>query len=342
MMNFNKSVISNKSNLKKFSKKSLTNENNTSFISKKKSSIDLKQTYLLDHYSKLKEIFGELNSDEIKSLYKKFSKLLVLIDSFCFIADLIVVTWLYFNHFEYNKHGYKLNKSDKIQRWICAGLTFLVILALIVRYKIHKYYQNLKFILSLRATIPSQNIKVWKLLIEILCHIILPYPGLNYNFQVYVLGVKVNYSLDMILFTISIIRLYVIFKIIKIYNTYTNSRGQKLNSFFGNKDIWMFLYRTNLKNNGFITVAFIFLIIAFACSYVFKVFENYQMDETSTEFGYFFNCLWLLVQSIATIGYGDLVPNTIIGRIILAFVCMMGVFIQSLFTVSMLMFIFFY
>jgi hypothetical protein len=51
--------------------------------------------------------------------------------------------------------------------------------------------------------------------------------------------------------------------------------------------------------------------------------------------------LWLLVQSISTIGFGDLVPYTIVGRIITGIVCMSGIFLQSLFTVSMLMFIFF-
>jgi hypothetical protein len=71
------------------------------------------------------------------------------------------------------------------------------------------------------------------------------------------------------------------------------------------------------------------------------VFENYQKDEKSNEFGNFFNCLWLLVQSISTIGFGDLVPYTIVGRIITGIVCMSGIFLQSLFTVSMLMFIFF-
>ena len=120
----------------------------------------------------------------------------------------------------------------------------------------------------------------------------------------------------MILFTLSIFRLYVIFKVIKVYNTYTNSRGQKINSFFGNRNHWMFLYRTNLKSNSFKTLSLIFLIIVLANSYTFKIFENYQEDENSFNFGNFFNSLWFILQSSVNLGFGDYVPVTLVGRII--------------------------
>ena len=175
--------------------------------------------------------------------------------------------------------------------------------------------------------------------LESICHVIQPYPYLACNFEMNSLGVNVTYSLDMILFTLSIFRLYVIFKVFKVYNTYTNSRGQKINSFFGNTNHWMFLYRTNLKANGFKTLALIFLIIVLAGSYTFKIFENYQQDEETSDFGNFFNCLWFIAQSNANLGFGDYVPVTLVGRIIAGIVCMSGVFLKSLFTVSMLMFI---
>ena len=282
-----------------------------------------------------------MTSEQVKILYRQLSNYLVIIDSFCFIGDLLVVTWLYFNHFQYNSHGYKLTKSDNIQRIICLIISFIIILSLILRYNIHRKYQNVKFILSLRANIPNQRIKYLKLLVEIICHLLQPIPGVACNFKIDVLGKEVNYSLDMILFTLSILRLFVIFKIIKIYNTYTNSRGQKINSYFGNTMIWTFLYRTNLKNNGFLTIAVIFIIIVFGISYIFKVFENYQTNETTDEFGNYFNCLWFIIQSITILGFGDLTPSTVIGRIISGVMCILGIGIQSLFTVTMLMFIFF-
>ena len=331
----NKSNLSNKSNLKKFTKKSFTDTSN----GKIQNSIEIKQSILLNHYPELSKIFGQMTSNEIKVLYKKFGNIILYIDVFSFVADLIVVTWLYFNHFDYNKNGYKPKKKDNIIRIICLILSLGVIIALCIRYRIYVQYQNVKYMLSLKATIPNQKISFLKLSLESICHVIQPYPYLACNFEMNSLGVNVTYSLDMILFTLSIFRLYVIFKVFKVYNTYTNSRGQKINTFFGNSNQWMFLYRTNLKANGFKTLALIFLIIVLAGSYTFKIFENYQQDEETSDFGNFFNCLWFIAQSNANLGFGDYVPVTLVGRIIAGIVCMSGVFLKSLFTVSMLMFI---
>ena len=264
---------------------------------------------------------------------------MLYIDIFSFIADFSVVTTLYFNHFEYNKHGYKSNNSDNILRFICLGISILVVFSILIRYRIYKEYKNIKFMMSLKASVPSQRIKILRLSSEILCHIIQPYPYLSCNFEIEILGNNITYSLDMILFSLSIIRLYVLFKIIRVYNSYTNTRSQKINQFFGNKNIWTFLYRTNLKSNSFKTLALIFSIILLAGSYLFKVYENYQKDEKSSDFGNFFNCLWFIAQTNLNLGFGDYVPDTLIGRIIAGIVCMSGVFLKSLFTVSMLMFI---
>jgi hypothetical protein len=96
----NKSNLSNKSNLKKFTKKSFTDTSN----GKIQNSIEIKQSILLNHYPELSKIFGQMTSNEIKVLYKKFGNIILYIDVFSFVADLIVVTWLYFNHFDYNKN----------------------------------------------------------------------------------------------------------------------------------------------------------------------------------------------------------------------------------------------
>ena len=317
-------------------KKSFTDSSN---IGKHQNSIIIKQNILLNHFPTLSTKYGQLEPNEIKSFYKKINNIILYIDIFSFLADFFVVTTLYFNHFEYNKHGYKTNKSDNILRFICLILSILVVISLIIRYFFYKQFQNIKFMLSLRAKVPSQKTKYIKLISEIFVHLIQPYPYLSCNFSLEILGNDVTYSLDMILFSLSIIRLYVIFKIIKVYNLYTNSRSQKINLFFGNNNIWTFLYRTNLKSNSFITLALIFSILVLAGSYLFKVYENYQQDENSSDFGNFFNCLWFIAQTNVNLGYGDYVPDTLVGRIIAGIVCMSGVFLKSLFTVSMLMFI---
>ena len=283
--------------------------------------------------------FDKKEPDEIKKFYKSYRIKLILIDCFAFLADLTVVTWLYFNHFNYNMHGYKTNKSDNIQRIICLVITALVIISLIWRYFCKKTVQNYKYLLGLRGTLPSQKLNIPFLIFEVIIHCIQPYPGISCNFNLTILGTNVTYSLDMILFALSLLRLYVVLKVMKIWNPFTNSRSQKISEFFGNKEIWFFLYRTNLKRYGFITVSLIFVIILFVFGYIFKIFENYQQFEYLSSFGRIWNCLWFLLQTMTTIGFGDYVPDTLVGRVIAILLCFAGIFLQSLFTVSLLMFI---
>ena len=42
---------------------------------------------------------------------------------------------------------------------------------------------------------------------------------------------------------------------------------------------------------------------------------------------------------MTTIGFGEYVPDTLVGRVIAIVLCFAGIFLQSLFTVSLLMFI---
>ena len=112
----NRTFLSNKSNLKKFTKKSFTDSSN---VGKQQNSIIIKQNILLNHFPYLNKQYGQLEPNEIKQFYKKFNKIILYIDIFSFLADFFIVTALYFNHFEYNKHGYKTNHSDNILRFIC-------------------------------------------------------------------------------------------------------------------------------------------------------------------------------------------------------------------------------
>ena len=287
----------------------------------------------------MKAVFFALNTEEAKYYYKKYNLYILLIDIFCFIGDLITVTWLYFNHFEYNSHGYKNNLSDNIQKSFCLLLSTLVIISLVLRYIYKQKMGNIKYILSLKSRIPSQTIKYKLLSYEIIIHCLQPYPGVNTNFGVVICGVYITYSLDMIFFALSLIRLYVVLKVIKYWNTYTNSRGQKIFEFFGNQRIWLFLYRTNLKINSFITLIIMFLLCLLLSAYLFKVFENYQITETQSPLGNIWNCFWFILQTITSVGLGDYVPDTLLGRLMAIIVSVIGLLLQSLLIISITLFI---
>ena len=244
--------------------------------------------------------------------YLKIKKGLTILDTFCLFINIIVVLWLFFNHFEYNKHKYICTKSDNIQRIICLGLSFLVIISLTIRYIIHKKYQFLKYLLTLRITFPKPRIDYQNLLIEVLCHIIQPLPYLNDSTTITSsdFGDEVTYSLDMFLCVFSFIRFYTVLKIVKIYNSYSNSRGEKINNFYGNSSTFLFLFRTNLINNGFLILFLLFVIIAIVCSICLKIFEdNSSHQNDKNDFSFYFNSLWYILQALINIGFDDFIYN---------------------------------
>ena len=306
--------------------------------------LKFRKSILFNQYPSLKNKFKESNMDELMINYLKIKKTLMFLDIFCLIMNIIVVLWLYFNHFQYNAHNYTCTNSDNIQRIICFGFSFCVIISLTARYIIHKKYQFLKYLLTLRISFPKPTIDYKNLLIEVVCHAIQPYPFLNRSttFTSGDFGEEIIYSLDMFLCVLSFIRFYTVLKIVKIYNGYSNSRGEKINNFYGNSSTFLFLFRTNLINYGFFILLFIFIIIAFIFSICLKIFEDYNSSKDNrTDFSYYFNSLWYILQALINIGFGDFSPHTIFGRLITAFACLLGIFLQSLFIISMFLFIMF-
>jgi hypothetical protein len=137
------------------------------------------------------------------------------------------------------------------------------------------------------------------LMIELFIHMLQPYPYLSANWDMIILGNTVRYSFDMILFSLCMLRLYVLVKVMKFWNLYTNNNSKRIFKFFKNKYIDMFFYKSNLKYYGFLSVCIIFSVLLYISSLVFKVYENFDGNEEKN-FGYFWNCLWFLAQSMST------------------------------------------
>lgn len=73
------------------------------------------------------------------------------------------------------------------------------------------------------------------------------------------------------------------------------------------------------------------LIIA----YILRIFEiEYYRSVGQIDFDNYFNAVWVIVITITTVGFGDLVPFSFIGRLIIIATAFWGGFINSLVIVS--------
>lgn len=138
-----------------------------------------------------------------------------------------------------------------------------------------------------------------KLCFELFIHILQPYPNINYHWEMKILGNTVQYSLNMIFFFLCIIRIYSIIKILKLWSMFANEKAKRIFKFFGNKNIDIFFFKTNIKYYGFASVGVIFALIIYIFALFFKVCENYNKKDVYG-FNYLFNSLWYLIQTMTT------------------------------------------
>jgi len=83
------------------------------------------------------------------------------------------------------------------------------------------------------------------------------------------------------------------------------------------------------ERKSFISTLYIFLVAIFMCASLIYVFENSAQPE---KFGSIFQSMWWTVVTLTTVGYGDVAPITLGGKLVGAGTAIMGVCSVALLT----------
>ena len=70
----------------------------------------------------------------------------------------------------------------------------------------------------------------------------------------------------------------------------------------------------------------------FTCSYIIYLLERVHpvdCESDSGKFSNYFNCLWLIIVTVFTVGYGDLTPVTEFGRAISVISSLSGLILSA-------------
>jgi hypothetical protein len=147
--------------------------------------------------------------------------------------------------------------------------------------------------------------------------------------------VECEYELNDFLTFISLFRFYVIFRCFIFLTSFYTLRANRISRLIGTELTRAFALRCFIAENPFtflLATSLFIILIAF----MLKITEGpyYTAEMGINDYRKIKNCIWNVFVTITTVGYGDMYPNTLLGKIIIILASLGGVFIVSLVTIA--------
>ena len=92
---------------------------------------------------------------------------------------------------------------------------------------------------------------------------------------------------------------------------------------------FLFAIKAIKEDSPFAFTIFALVIPLVALAYCVRIFERPLMPVSEQNFDNIMNCMWFVIVTMATVGYGDFWPTSYLGRIVGMISCFWGVFTLS-------------
>jgi hypothetical protein len=164
-------------------------------------------------------------------------------------------------------------------------------------------------------------------------------PFLDIQFDGTMLDGTYVYSLDMLIATWTILRIYLIAKIYRHTSIWLSQEAHKLGRKFGVRPTVMFSIKADLKYRPQYLLGTAIAITVIGIGYAVRNLERSYSSDTKCkiDFEYLTNGWWLTVVTMSTVGYGDGYPSTHLGRFIMIITAVLSLVVVSLYVVALTM-----
>lgn len=182
------------------------------------------------------------------------------------------------------------------------------------------------------------NTGTWKtMILEQLINSIAPSPlldGVLYTEYVEAVDTTVSYEVNDILLFGQFIRIYNVIRFVLYLTQFKNPRAQRICQMNGCHANSMFAIKSLMMQRPYEILFGSLFITTIIFGFQLRIFEGPISEVSGQNYENMYNCMWNVVITLTTVGYGDLFPRTFFGRIVGVIICFWGVFIVSFFVVT--------
>jgi potassium intermediate/small conductance calcium-activated channel subfamily N protein 2 len=233
---------------------------------------------------------------------------------------------------------------------ISTGFLYILIF---IRYKMRLKWLIAKRFVPKKATLFSTG-SINYLILEWILISLLPTPFYssisfkNYNDQE---AVETTYHVNDLMSLLILLRVFGVFRIFLSNSRYYTNVAHRICSLTGceSGSNYIYVIKCIMKNSPLeiLLASMVIYIITFAYAVkvcerplIFAIIQKNLGDPSFTlpvanDVSNYYNAMWLMIVTMATIGYGDYYPRTLPGRAITFFSCICGVVTVSLLTITL-------
>ena len=309
------------------------------------------------------DLNSELNIHKSKSVYErtrvkiKYVDVIIGLLAFCNIVITIIDNEIYIikNDEYYDKTNElispknihimgnrKLSNTENLCRFLNIFIVGFSVVFVVIRYSLLLKMLKLENKLSKYDGIVSSGL-LWREIIEILFVVIFYPPFQNHTFSGTMLDLYFVYNINSLIAAFVILKCYLIIRVYSYFSKWTSDEAISLCNKYNVESGLSFAFKAELTYRPYIALFFVTLVVISICAYFVRIGEYGVMDyqtqaknlSEQNDLAYLLNCIWLIIITMVTVGYGDEFPRSHFGRVVIIIASILGMLLVSIIIVSL-------